>query len=88
MKGKCDVFSGYKQTIKVGLVYVESKLKLDKYGWCIYKLKCQKMVERRYLETNKQEGTADVFRCWSAEGKVTMAFLDATKKRARHSVCI
>ena len=32
MKGRCDVFSGYKQTTKVGLVYVESKLELDRYG--------------------------------------------------------
>ena len=56
MKGKWDVFSGYKQTSKVCFMYLECKLQQDKYGWCIYKLKCHKMVERRYLEkqtTNK-----------------------------------
>ena len=55
MKGKCDVFIGYKQTSKLDLVYLESKLAQDRYGWCICKLKCQKTIERRYLETNKQQ---------------------------------
>ena len=35
MKGKCYVFSGYKQKNKVFLVYLEKKLQQDRCGWCI-----------------------------------------------------
>ena len=54
IKGKCYVFSGYKQQNKAGLVYLESKLKQDSYGLCISKLKCQKAVEEIYSDTRKQ----------------------------------
>ena len=37
MKGKCYVFSGFKQRIKVCLVYLEFKLQQESYGWCIFK---------------------------------------------------
>ena len=40
MKGKCHVFSGYKQRNKVCLVYLECKLQKDRYGWRIYKSEC------------------------------------------------
>ena len=64
MKGKCYVFSGHKQRNKVSLVYLESELQQDRYGWIIFKLKCQKTVERTYLETSKnKEGTLDLFSC-------------------------
>ena len=53
MKVKCYVFSSYKQRNNVFLVYLVGKLQQDGYGWCIFKLKCQKMVERIYLETSK-----------------------------------
>ena len=60
MKGKCYVFSGYKQRIQV----LECKLKEDRYSWCIFKLKLQKTVDKTYLEpTKQQQGTANVFRC-------------------------
>ena len=57
MKGKCYVFSRYKQWNKVCLVYFECHLHQDRYDWCIYKLKCQKAVERTYVETSKQQTT-------------------------------
>ena len=53
MEGKCYVFSGHKQRNKVCLVYLECKLKQDRYRWSTFKLKCQKTVERTYLETSK-----------------------------------
>ena len=40
---------------KERFVYLECRLQQDKPGYCIYKLKCQKMVARTYLETSKQE---------------------------------
>ena len=49
MKGKCYVFSGYEQRNKVCFVYLECKLQQDRYGWCIFKLKCQKAVETKQL---------------------------------------
>ena len=36
-------------------MYLEYKLQEDRYGWYIFNLKWQKMVERRYLETSKQQ---------------------------------
>ena len=71
LKYKHDIFSGYKQTSKVCLVYLESKLQQDRYGWCICKLKCKKLVERRYLERNKQ-----IFRDKETKNKVPPMFLD------------
>ena len=55
MKGKCYLFSGYKQRKNVCLVYLECKLQEDRYSWCIPKLKCQKKLERTYLGKSKQE---------------------------------
>ena len=55
MKGKYCGFSGYKQRNKVCLVYLETKQQQNGYGSCVFKLKCQKTVERTYLETNKQQ---------------------------------
>ena len=64
MKGKCYVFSGYKQRNKLCLVYLECKLQQDSYGWCIFKLKCKKTVEKTYIETSKtKQDTVDVFKC-------------------------
>ena len=58
MKSKYNPFSGYKRRYKVCLVYLEWKLQQDSYGWCIFKLKSQKGVERRCLKRSKQQ-TAD-----------------------------
>ena len=55
IKGKCDFFSGYKQTSKLSLLCLECKLQQDRYGWCIYNLKCQKTLDRTHLETSKQQ---------------------------------
>ena len=55
MKSKCYVFSDYEQSNKVCLVYLECKLQQDSYSWCTFKLKCQKTVERTYLEIRKQQ---------------------------------
>ena len=54
MNAKSYVFSGYKQWYKVLLVYLESKLQQDRYGWCIFKIKSSKIVENTYLERRKQ----------------------------------
>ena len=61
MKGKCYVFSGYKQTNEMFFVYLECKVEHHRYGWCIFKKNCQKTVEKTYLETSKQQ--PDLFRC-------------------------
>ena len=61
MKGKCLVFKDYKQKNKVCLVYLEFKLRQDSYGWCIFKLKCQKTVETTYLDTSKQKKIPLIF---------------------------
>ena len=55
MKRKYYVVSGYKQTNKVFLVYLECKQQQDKHGRCILKLKLEKMVDRTYLETSKTQ---------------------------------
>ena len=55
IKSKCYTLSGYKQTNDVCLVYLECKLRQVKYGRRIFKLKWQKMVERTYLGTFKQQ---------------------------------
>ena len=54
-KVKCYSFSSYKKRKKMWLVCLGGKLGDDSYGWCIFRLKCQKTVEIRYLEKNKQE---------------------------------
>ena len=63
MKGKCYVFSGYKQRKKVCLEYLECELQPDSYCWCISKWKCQKTVESTYVERkgNNKQGTTNVF---------------------------
>ena len=53
MKSKSDAFSGDEQRSKVSLVYLEVKLHQDRYDWCIYKLKHNRMVELRYSQKNK-----------------------------------
>ena len=55
MKDKYCGFSGYKQRTKVCLVYLETKQQQNRYGSCVFKLKCQKTVERTYLKTSKQK---------------------------------
>ena len=55
MKDKCYTFRRYKQTNKVLFVYFQCKRQEDRYGWCIFKLNCQKTVERIYLEPTKQQ---------------------------------
>ena len=57
MKGKCCVFNGYQQRNKVFLVYLQWKLQQDGYGSCIFKLKCQRTVEKTYLQKKKQQQT-------------------------------
>ena len=57
MKGKCSTFSDHKQKNKVGSVHLERQLQEDRYGWCIFNLKCQKMEERTYFEKSKQQKT-------------------------------
>ena len=37
------------------MVYLESKLKQESYGWCIFESKSQKTVGQIYMETSKQE---------------------------------
>ena len=49
------VFRGFKQTSKVYFVFLEGKLQEYRYVSCIYKFKCHKTVERRYLATRKQQ---------------------------------
>ena len=55
MKSKGYVFGAYEQRNKVSLVYLKCKLKHEKYGGCIFKLKCQRTVKRTYLENTKQQ---------------------------------
>ena len=55
MKGKWYVFSGYNERHTMGLVYLQSKVQEDRYGWCIFKLKGQKTEEKTYLETSIPE---------------------------------
>ena len=54
MKGKFDSINGYKQRLKVWLVYLEIKLHQDKCGWGIYKLKCHKN-DRNEVFRGKQQ---------------------------------
>ena len=55
MKGKCCAFGNYKQRKKVCLVYLKCKLRQVQYDSPIFKLNCQKTVEKTYLETRKEE---------------------------------
>ena len=41
--------------VKACLVYLKCKTQQDRYVWCIYKFKCHKTVQRRYLVTSKQQ---------------------------------
>ena len=54
MKGKCYIFSCYKERNKVRFVSLERKLQQDRYGWCFFKLKSQKTLERKFLQTSKK----------------------------------
>ena len=51
IKGKCYVCRG----CCFRLLYLESKLEQDKYGWLIFRLECQKTVNGTNLETRKQQ---------------------------------
>ena len=51
----CYDFSGYKQKNKMCSVYLESKLQQDRYGSGVFKCKSQKTVQRKYLQTSKQQ---------------------------------
>ena len=55
MKGKLCVFSCYKKTNKVCLVYLQCKLQEDGIPSCISKLECGKTLKKRYLETSNQQ---------------------------------
>ena len=57
-----NVFSRYKQRNKERLVYLESKLRQDRYGSCIFKLKCRQTEERSERQAKHKEDTADVFK--------------------------
>ena len=46
MKGKCYVFSGYKQWNELCFFYLECKLQQDSYGWCFSKLKFKGKVKK------------------------------------------
>ena len=61
MKGKCYVLSGYKKRNNVCLVYLETKLQQDSYGWCIFNLKIA-------LPT-KEPRTVCVFSAWEPQNK-------------------
>ena len=60
IKGKCYVFSRYKQRNKMCLLYLECKLQQYRYGWCISKLRGERPVERTSVETSKQQARY----CW------------------------
>ena len=69
------------QEIRCDLVYLECKLEQDTYGWYIFELKCQKTVERIYLERSTHSRrcrwyfykkphffesiTSEIFQLWS-----------------------
>ena len=54
-KDKCYLFSGYKESNKLWLMYLERKPQEKRYGSYIFKLKWQKTGERTYLETSKEQ---------------------------------
>ena len=54
MKGKCYVFSGYKERNKVLFLFPECRLQKDRYGSYMFNLKCCKTVETTYLEKRKK----------------------------------
>ena len=54
-KGKCYFFSGYTQINKMWLLHLECKLWQDSHTLCTLELKCQKSVDRTYIERRKQE---------------------------------
>ena len=51
MKSKSDSFSSCKQTSKV-YMYLEVKLHQGRRGWWIYKFRCLKTIEIKYLEAS------------------------------------
>ena len=55
MKGKCYVFSGYKERNKVLFLFPECRLQKDRYGSYMFNLKCCKTVETTYLERRKKQ---------------------------------
>ena len=61
MQGRCYVSSVCQQRNKVRLVYLECGLGQDRSTWDISKLKCQKAVDRSYLETRKRQRS---YRWW------------------------
>ena len=84
MEGKSYIFSGYEQKIKVSELYnniamVEAFSCENAWKWP------KKHISR---QANKKQGTADVLRCSSDYGKVTIVFLDSLKNQERYCVCI
>ena len=55
MIGKCHNFISYKERTNLCLVNLERKLQKDRRRWCIFNLKCHKVMERTHLETSKQQ---------------------------------
>ena len=48
------------------------------------------MVKRTYWcgQENKKQNSAEVYRSWSAYGKVTIAVLDSGNKQSGYCVCV
>ena len=57
MKCKWFAWSSYKQRNNVYLLFLECELQHERYGWWIFELRYQKMVETRNLDS-----TADISR--------------------------
>ena len=57
LKTRCsnDVFGRLNTTSHVGMMFLEVEMHELRSGSCSYKLNCQKMVERTYLGTCKQQ---------------------------------
>ena len=81
MNGKYHVFSGYKERSKVRLVYLEGKPQEERYGWCIFKLKCKK--KHIYRQANNKQGTTIVLRCWRAYQKLIIVLFHPFSKEGR-----
>ena len=89
MKGKCYVFSAYKERIKVTLYYFECKQQEDMYIDAFSNGNARKRQKEHNLrQENNKQGTANVFQCESAQRKITILLFDSVNKEARYSVCI
>ena len=63
MAGRSYVFGDYKQTNKMCLVYLESKLQHDRDSWWMLKSKCQKMVERSTMFSDVEKSLRKCNNC-------------------------